>query len=184
MGIKDRKHNNSEDSTLFRNAVGEIQPVNTRNRNLQSSKPPAKVLQRRREERKTLEEALHNPTEEAKGEPTEGTSFQRGTVSRKRMRELRGGKVPVRDDIDLHGLTRQEAKPLLHGFIHACAHSGIACVLVVHGKGMRSGTAGPVLKNAVNRWLRDWETVLAFCPARSCDGGAGAVYVLLKTASK
>lgn len=184
MGIKDRKHNNSEDSTLFRNTVGEIQPVKARHRNQQTSKPPAKVLQRRHEERKTLEESLHNPTEETTAEPAEGASFQRGSVTRKRMRELRSGKLPVRDDIDLHGLTRQEAKPQLHSFIHTCAHSGISCVLVVHGKGMRSGANGPVLKNAVNRWLRDWETVLAFCPARSCDGGSGAVYVLLKTASK
>ena len=42
------------------------------------------------------------------------------------------------------------------------------------------GDRGPVLKNAVNRWLRNWDTVLAFVSTRQVDGGTGAIYVLLQ----
>ena len=51
---------------------------------------------------------------------------------------------------------------------------------IVHGKGYRSGARGPVLKTAVNLWLRRHADVMAFVSARAIDGGAGAVYVLLR----
>jgi len=50
----------------------------------------------------------------------------------------------------------------------------------VHGKGLRSGPRGPVLKHAVNTWLRKVDAVLAFASAPRRDGGTGAVYVLLR----
>jgi len=53
------------------------------------------------------------------------------------------------------------------------------CVRVVHGKGLRSGPRGPVLKHAVNVWLRKVDAVVAFASAPRQDGGTGAVYVLL-----
>ena len=51
---------------------------------------------------------------------------------------------------------------------------------IVHGKGYRSGARGPVLKSAVNLWLRRHLDVMAFMSARAIDGGTGAVYVLLR----
>jgi DNA-nicking Smr family endonuclease len=56
---------------------------------------------------------------------------------------------------------------------------GNRCVRVIHGKGRGSGQRGPVLKSAVNRWLRRHGNVRAFCSARRNDGGTGALYVLL-----
>jgi DNA-nicking Smr family endonuclease len=50
----------------------------------------------------------------------------------------------------------------------------------VHGKGNGSWQKQPVLKNKLNQWLRQRDEVLAFCSARPCDGGTGAIYVLLK----
>ena len=52
-------------------------------------------------------------------------------------------------------------------------------VRIVHGKGLGSGPRGPVLKGAVNVWLRNSAAVLAFSSARPVDGGTGALYVLL-----
>ena len=51
---------------------------------------------------------------------------------------------------------------------------------IIHGKGYRSGARGPVLKTAVNHWLRLHLDVLAFVSARAIDGGTGALYVLLR----
>ena len=56
-----------------------------------------------------------------------------------------------------------------------------AVKIIHHGAGgPRSGARGPVLKTAVNLWLRRLPDVMAFVSARAMDGGAGAVYVLLR----
>jgi len=53
-------------------------------------------------------------------------------------------------------------------------------VRVIHGKGRKNVERSPRMKPAVNQWLQGSKKVLAFCSARSNDGGTGAVYVLLK----
>ena len=95
------------------------------------------------------------------------------------MRKLARGKYAVQAEIDLHGMTVEEARPRLADFIEYNARSGKSCVRVVHGKGLGSGQRGPVLKSSVNRWLRRWDYVLAFVSTRQVDGGTGAIYVLL-----
>ena len=102
-------------------------------------------------------------------------------LKRNAWRELRRGKLPIQDELDLHGCTRVEARALLQEFLIYCGEEGFRCVRIVHGKGTRSGPAGPVIKQAVKQWLRSWESVLAFCPAPRHDGGSGAVYVLLQS---
>ncbi|NND54506.1 MAG: Smr/MutS family protein [Gammaproteobacteria bacterium] len=78
-------------------------------------------------------------------------------------------------------MTRDEAREHLREFIEYCLDKGFRCVRIVHGKGRGSGPRGPVLKNAVNNWLRKWDPVLAFVSAPDMDGGTGAVYVLLRS---
>ena len=73
-----------------------------------------------------------------------------------------------------------EARPRLADFIDYSLKQGLTCVRIVHGKGLGSGHRGPVLKNAVNRWLRKWDCVLAFVSTPQVHGGTGAVYVLLQ----
>ena len=51
---------------------------------------------------------------------------------------------------------------------------------MVHGKGNGSPNSGPVIKRYLDGWLRRRREILAFCSARACDGGTGAVYVLLR----
>jgi DNA-nicking Smr family endonuclease len=53
-------------------------------------------------------------------------------------------------------------------------------VRIVHGKGLRSRAAGPVLKALTDRLLRRRDDVIAFASARPALGGTGAVVVLLK----
>ena len=180
MGTKEGKHSNSEESALFRDVVGDVQPVSATPRHAEKKLPKARAVSRRRDERQVMKEALERPAEPTDLEPTDDASFKRPGVSRPQMRELRRGKLAIQDEIDLHGCTRNEAKPLLQEFLNDCLRDGLRCVRVVHGKGLRSGPDGPVLKSAVNGWLRKWDGVLAFCPARNCDGGTGALYVLLK----
>lgn len=77
-------------------------------------------------------------------------------------------------------MTSAQARVELRAFLAESVAGGIRCVRVVHGKGIRSGQRGPVLKASVNGWLRRWDDVLAFVSAPPRDGGTGAVYVLLR----
>jgi DNA-nicking Smr family endonuclease len=100
------------------------------------------------------------------------------------LRKLRSGGFSVQDYVDLHGLTRVEAKEKLTRFVERSAANGRRSVLVVHGRGLRSPDKTPVLKPSVAQWLTRGALArwtLAFCTARRVDGGAGALYVLLRS---
>jgi DNA-nicking Smr family endonuclease len=96
------------------------------------------------------------------------------------MRQLRRGLFPVEDELDLHGLNQAAARDHLADFLSYHRSAGHRCVRIVHGKGYRSGARGPILKIAVNTWLKRHADVMAFTSARAIDGGTGAVYVLLR----
>ncbi len=99
------------------------------------------------------------------------------------VRKLRRGDFAVQGHVDLHGLTREEAKRAVEDFLRRSRNAGKRCVLVVHGRGLHSKDQLPVLKDAVRTWLstaRFARHVLAFVTARPPDGGAGALYVLLR----
>ena len=180
MGTKDGKHNNSEASALFRSAVGDAEPLKTRARH--QSKPAAQpaARARRRAEQHNPDDLTPPPQETALVEAGERLFYQQGSVNRTTIKNLRRGNMKPAAQIDLHGLTSAEAHAELREFVAECQHEGLRCIRVVHGKGLTSGSRGPVLKNGVNNWLRLWDNVLAFCSAPDNDGGTGAAYVLLK----
>jgi DNA-nicking Smr family endonuclease len=103
------------------------------------------------------------------------------------VRKLRRGDFAVQGHVDLHGMTREEAKGAVERFLRASRNAGKRCVLVVHGRGLHSKDQLPVLKDALRAWLgtaRFARHVLAFATARPADGGAGALYVLLRRAGR
>jgi DNA-nicking Smr family endonuclease len=107
-------------------------------------------------------------------------SFQRAGVRTQVVRRLRRGLIPIEGELDLHGLSQAAARYQLAEFLTYSRSTGRRCVRIIHGKGYRSGARGPVLKTAVDQWLRRHPGVMAFTSARALDGGTGAVYVLLR----
>lgn len=104
-------------------------------------------------------------------------------VSRKIIKRLKNGRIPVQDYIDLHGLTRQMAEDAVRDFLMASHKRGYRCVLIVHGRGLNSPAHLPVLKEMLPKWLSQGSVrkiVLAFATSRPYDGGTGATYVLLR----
>lgn len=104
-------------------------------------------------------------------------------LDRRLIKRLKQGHFAVQGHIDLHGKTRQEARPLVEQFLLQSRQRGHRCVLIVHGRGLNSKDQIPVLKESLKLWLargRIARSVLAFCSARPSDGGVGAVYVLLR----
>ncbi len=107
-------------------------------------------------------------------------SFRRPGVRTQELRRLRRGLLPIEEELDLHGLSQAAARDNLAQFLVQNRDAGRRCVKIIHGKGYRSGARGPILKIAVNSWLRRHADVMAFTSARPIDGGTGAVYVLLR----
>ena len=104
-------------------------------------------------------------------------------VDKRVLAALRRGEYAVQAHLDLHGRSKAEAKEEVDRFLSAARRDGKRCVLVVHGRGLNSKDHIPVLKEQLKVWLqrgRIGKAVLAFATARPHDGGAGAVYVLLR----
>ncbi len=169
-----------KDKDLFRQAMADVRPLKKNGTETSGRKPDPRAASRRRDEARVLEESLRDNPERSDLESDDEMTFRRDTVSPATLRQLRRGRFRVDEEIDLHGLTRTEARAALREFIDEESTRGSRCVRIVHGKGLRSGHRGPVLKQSVNRWLRRLDTVLAFAPARRVDGGSGAIYVLLR----
>jgi DNA-nicking Smr family endonuclease len=147
---------------------------------LSTQKPKPRARFARADEEAVLMESLEDDIDTIEHGHGGALRFQRQHVGRRTMRKLTRGGFSVQAEIDLHGMTLAEAKPRLRDFIEYSASQDRSCVRVVHGKGLGSGERGPVLKSAVNSWLRRWDNVLAFVSTRQVDGGTGAVYVLLQ----
>jgi DNA-nicking Smr family endonuclease len=170
-----------DDNDLFRRSISGAKPLQSDERVPEPKKKPApKARFSRADEQKALRESLEDDIDTIESANAENMRFRRSHVGARTMRKLARGKYAVQAEIDLHGMTVAEARPRLADFIDYSVKQNLLCVRVVHGKGLGSGQRGPVLKNSVNRWLRNWDTVLAFVSARQVDGGTGAVYVLLQ----
>ena len=99
------------------------------------------------------------------------------------LSQLRRGEFSVQAHLDLHGMIQSDAKEAMTNFIVDSVRKGRRTVLIVHGRGLRSPGGLPVLKHAAAQWLSHGIAggyVLAFATARPNDGGAGAVYALLR----
>ena len=102
-------------------------------------------------------------------------------VDRRELRKLKRGEYAVGDRRDLHGLTAAEACASVQRFIDSSRHCRHRCVCIVHGRGLHSEGKASVLRARVRAFLKTHRSVLAYADAPRSDGGAGAVYVLLRT---
>ena len=103
------------------------------------------------------------------------------------LRELRRGQYAVQGVLDLHGMNRESARTSVESFISQAVVYRFGCVKIIHGRGHNSKENRAVLKEFLQLWLatrRMSRYVLAYTSARACDGGAGAVYVLLRKPRK
>jgi DNA-nicking Smr family endonuclease len=168
-----------DESRLFQEAVRGVRPLRQR----QAAPSPPRSLPRARFARAdraaVLKESLIVDGVDAELAGGDELVFRRPEVQPAVLRRLRRGEYRVQREIDLHGLTVAQAKSVLREFLIEAIDRRVRCVRIIHGKGLRSGHRGPVLKAAVNSVLRRTGAVLAYVSARRVDGGTGAVYVLL-----
>ena len=169
-----------DEAAAFREAMAGIRPLKSDRVAPQTPKPGARARFTRADQQQVLQESLDAAADLAFAETGEELVYRSPALSERAFRKLRRGQFSVAAELDLHGFTQKTARTALNDFLQECAANGHSCVRIIHGKGKGSGHGGPVLKPAINRWLRRHEPVLGFVTARPVDGGTGAVYVLLR----
>ncbi len=183
---KNKRYENADDSCLFLREMADVKPLS--GKKYVSGKWPSPCLEKDIEDNDSeVVNKLHRLVDTGDGfivsdtpEYMEGRGYH---VSSDITRRLHRGDFAIQDHIDLHGLNSIEAEKVFNRFMKDAVISGKRAVLIIHGRGL-SSPKEPVLKTKTCEWLtrgpwRKW--VIAFTSARSCDGGAGATYVLLRS---
>src|ERR1700754_730774 len=148
-----------DDSRLFREAIGDVRPMTPVEAAPDRPRPEPHPHMRDADEAAVPAESLLFDYDPADLEVGEELSYLRDGYPPKLLKQLKRGQFSI----------QAEAR-----------HDGIRCVRIIHGKGLRSKAAGPVLKGLTDRLLRRRDDVVAFASARPMQGGTGAVVVLLK----
>lgn len=179
----------AQDLALFRRVAGNVAPVDTRNRLLhtpQTALPPVKPAPSRNADnaqRDTTAPRADAGVSDADVSHllcADGTAFLRPGVGPDVLLKIAQRFWRLDADLDLHGMTIEQARPRLAAFITQCVAFDARCIRVVHGKGYGSPDATPILRDKVRAWLVGLADVRAFAQAPDRDGGAGATIVLLR----
>ena len=176
-----------QEAELFRKAMSDVTPLAACSRPIKKIRPrPSHRMQLPHCDDQDTLNALQDLIRHGDGfivsQTPEYMECANPGACREVLRRLHAGRYAIQDHVDLHGLSVAEAAPVMERFIRRSVERGLRAVLVVHGRGLTS-PGKPVLKQKVLHWvtrgrLRKW--VIALTSARSCDGGAGATYLLLR----
>ena len=172
-----------DDAALFRAAIGAVRKL--------PEQPAAPVAPRPRPRARMAELDEANARDEFRLaldadllESGDALAYRDERLSMTAYRRLRRGEIAAEEELDLHGADARTAEALLREFLTDAHRHGIGCVRIIHGKCghghadvARSGA--PVLKNLVDRMLRQRASVLGFHSPPPAQGGTGAVLVLL-----
>lgn len=168
-----------DDAALFREAVGPVRELPAAPPAPSGPKPRPRPRMGERDEEEARQ-AFRRGLEADVLEAGDALSWRRDDLPPRVLQRLRRGDYAAQDELDLHHTDVARAEALLRTFLKEAVQAGVGCVRIVHGKGLHSETGVPVLKNLVDRLLRQRADVLAFHSAPPAQGGRGAVLVLLR----
>lgn len=169
-----------DDAALFREAIGPVRALaHVPDVAPAPPKPAPEPRQQQDDEREALLQSQRDPFAHAELALGDALDYLKDGHPPRLLRRLKRGQYAVQDEIDLHRMTASQAEQAIRTFLAECRKARRLSVRIVHGKGLRSTGEAPVLKNLVDRMLRQRADVLAFASARPQHGGTGAVLVLL-----
>ncbi|MCB1616578.1 MAG: DNA endonuclease SmrA [Pseudomonadales bacterium] len=116
--------------------------------------------------------------------PHDFIEFKREGIQHGVFRKLKQGRYSTDARLDLHRFGVEEARQSVFAFIRECMEHDIRSGMILHGKGDRNPEAPARLKSCVAHWLTLMEEVQAYSSAQPKDGGAGALYILLKKSER
>ena len=170
-----------DDARLFRDAIGEgVRPLKAA-----PPAPPARPrpapepTQSLLDEARVRDELLTHPFDPALLEAGDEITYLKPGQQHRLLQRLRRGQFSVRAEIDLHEMSGTVAREAIRLFLDDCRRHGDLCVRIVHGKGLRSKSQGPVLKRLTDPCCASAPTCSRSASARPAQGGTGAVVVLL-----
>ena len=171
MSKKDRTDESDADAEDFAREMADVVPLAPDPRGRVRATPPFSAPRA----------ATRSPSSAGQPDAPDGLddSFVAPGVDRREIRKLKRGHYVPGSRLDLHGMTAAEAVAGAKRFIDDARHRH-RCVGIVHGRGLHSEGNVSILKTRVRECLRQHRGVLAYADAPRSDGGAGAVYVLLR----
>lgn len=178
--MKPEDPNKQEDQDLFQKEVSDVRPLKLNRIKPYKNRPKAIPRQTELSEMQVTQDMMSDEYDPVDMQTGEELFFARNGLQTRVIRKLKRGQYKIEAEIDLHGLNVEAARTAISDFIIFCRNENISCVRIIHGKGLSSKHKGPVLKQMVNRWMRQRKEVLAFASALPQHGGTGAIYVLLK----
>ena len=110
----------------------------------------------------------------------DGDLFYRSGVKKRKLRELRRGRLKIADILDLHGYTQVSTPAAITNFLASYSNPENQCVMIITGKGRNSPDRVSVVRATALETLRKHPRVLAYCCSQPADGGHGAFYILLR----
>ncbi|MGN6512451.1 MAG: Smr/MutS family protein [Lysobacteraceae bacterium] len=168
-----------DDAALFREAIGPVRELPSRPAPPSAPKPRPRPRMAERDEDEARAQFRRTGGIDQL-ESGDGLAWRRDGTPPRVLQRLRRGQYAAQDELDLHHADAARAEAMLRDFLRDAVQAELGCVRIVHGKGLHSETGVPVLKNLVDRLLRQRADVLAFHSAPPAQGGHGAVLVLLR----
>ncbi|TAH47739.1 MAG: SMR domain protein [Rhodocyclaceae bacterium] len=170
-----------DDKDLFRSAVGNVRRLQGETEATPATPRPEPVpRQFERDEAAVREELLSGDFDPGSIEQGDEIHYLKPGQPAGILKRLRRGQYSIRSELDLHQMTEAVARSAVTLFLNEAIRQREFCVRIIHGKGLRSASRGPVLKRMTERLLRQRADVLAFASALPAQGGTGAVLVLLQ----
>lgn len=170
-----------EDGSAFFSAVKDVQPLSGKGREvpLEIPAPALSFI----EEYNPLQDFMDGKLEFALAFTDEYMEGHVIGLDLMTVGKLQAGQFSPEAHIDLHGMNAQQAFQALIGFFRGAYLKGLRTLLVVPGRGLNSPQGVSILRDKLQDWLTQEpfrRVVLAFCTAKPADGGAGALYVLMR----
>ena len=155
----------------FRQMVGRVKPIKSSNRYIT---PPEKQLIKKRPVQDNQEEVplFYMDCSWQEAPPQHWKNGQ----GKQDIQKLLRHQYPVIGTLDLHGHTQESLQQTLSEFCFYVRNKGV-CARIIHGSGLGSQQAKPILKNIVRTWLMYHSEVLAYTEEPYNDG---SVLVLFK----
>jgi len=177
------------DESLFFRAMQGVDQISGAGRQIQPPPPPAAELEEEDgdPEAKLMRQAMLGNVDfelELSDEYMHG--YVRGLDS-KIFQQLKAGSLSAEGRLDLHGQNTDQALDSLLFFMRESYLAGRRMVLVIPGRGKNSPRGLSILRQEMQTWLTREplrRITLAFCTAQPKDGGAGALYILLRKMKK
>ena len=106
-------------------------------------------------------------------------------IDKRKLRDLKRGRIQPEAILDLHGLRRFEAQEKVNRFIEISIQKKFRLILIITGKGRRSYNSNSVgvLREKFPQWISNLpqaDKILTVVQASALHGGSGAFYVYMR----